>query len=79
MVGLLSRRGWVGPRDEIRLVTCQLIDLRRSLVDPPPVQSEGATMNVVNRLVLQLALGVAFGAGQVIFAAAASHVSMIWG
>ena len=37
------------------------------------------TMNVVSRLVLQLALGVAFGAGQIIFGAAASHVSMVWG
>jgi hypothetical protein len=36
-------------------------------------------MNVASRLILQLALGVAFGAGQVIFAAAASHVSMVWG
>ena len=36
-------------------------------------------MNVVSRLLVQLALGVAFGAGQAIFAGAASHVSMVWG
>jgi hypothetical protein len=32
---------------------------------------------VIHRLILQLALGAAFGAGQLIFAMAASHASLV--
>ncbi len=34
---------------------------------------------IVNRLILQLALGAAFGAGQMIFTLAASHMPLGWG
>jgi hypothetical protein len=33
-------------------------------------------MGIVNRLILQLALGAVFGAGQLIFTMAASHLSL---